>query len=51
MWLKCNSQQEIADSVGLSRQEINDRIADFITSTQMRDSDIFGNFDDSDRKK
>ena len=45
MWLRCYSQEEIADAVGLSRESINDKIAEFGKNPQMRDSTIFGNFE------
>ena len=45
MWFRCYSQQEIADAVGLSRETVSDKIADFGKNPQMRDSTIFRDFE------
>ena len=44
MWLRCHTQQEIADVVGMAIGAVNEKIAEFFESGQMSDSAIFRDF-------
>jgi len=44
LWMRCHTQQEIADVVGMPRQTVTDIIAKFAENGQMSDPGIFRNF-------
>jgi DNA modification methylase len=45
MWLRCHTQEEIAEEVGLSREAVNDQIAEFGKNGNLSDSTIFRDFE------
>ena len=48
MWMRCHTQQEIADAVGVERTIVGDRIANFgknVENGQLTESHIFTNFE------
>jgi len=45
LWLACHTQQQIADTVGITQPAVNVIIADFIKTNQKIDSDNFRNFE------
>ena len=48
MHLRCHTQQEIADAVGIDRTVVSDKIAEFVENGKYSDSHIFRDFDRDD---
>jgi DNA-binding MarR family transcriptional regulator len=45
MWMRCYTQQEIADAVGMEQNTISNKIADFSKNGQVSDITNFRNFE------
>jgi len=45
MHLRCHTQQQIADAVGVSQQTVTNEIAEFTKNGKYADSGIFGDFE------
>ncbi len=50
MYLKCYTEKEIADAVGIVRQSVNEEIAEFAEIGQLSKNGRFGDYDDDENE-